>query len=231
MIAHGIPRTSPRHDQVVAGDVAPRSHALVLSRASAGCAAACTTSCCNVSGVRSSCSDRARSAVGLVKRADDDDRDLRGDPPPVPDHAAGGELVHRQHRPAHGGGDAAQVVGVGREHDPAPVDHDHPLEQPGRLVDQVGGEQDRAGMLGVVGQQPVVEDLPGHRVEARVGLVEHGHLRPGGEADHDPERRAHSPGQLLDRPARRAARSRPAGRPPARRSSAGRTTTRPAARA
>ena len=46
------------------------------------------------------------------------------------------------------------------------------------LVDEVGGQHDRARMLGVVGEQPVVEQLPGDRVEPEVRLVEQSERRP-----------------------------------------------------
>ncbi|GEL20447.1 hypothetical protein PA7_42840 [Pseudonocardia asaccharolytica DSM 44247 = NBRC 16224] len=48
------------------------------------------------------------------------------------------------------------------------------LDQLADLVDQVCGEHDRAGVLGVVGQQPVVEQLAGNGVQAEIGLVEEG---------------------------------------------------------
>ena len=64
------------------------------------------------------------------------------------------------------------------------------------------GQQHRAEELGEVREQPVVEHLPRHRVEARVGLVEQRHLGAGGQPDRDPERRTLPARQLLDHLAR-----------------------------
>ena len=55
-------------------------------------------------------------------------------------------------------------------------------------------------MLGVVGEQPVVKKLAGHRVQARVGLVEQCHLSACRQADHYAHGRPHPPRQPLDRP-------------------------------
>ena len=88
----------------------------------------------------------------------------------------------------------------------------------------------RPGMLGVVGEQPVVEELAGDRVQAGVGLVEQRHLGPGGQADHDAQGRAHPPGELLDRPVGREVEVARAAPRPARCSSWDRTTTPPAGR-
>jgi hypothetical protein len=145
------------------------------------------------------------SAVGLVQRAGYDRRRLRGDPPAVPDRTPGGELRDGDGRAADAGGGAAQVVGGHVERDPAPVDDHHPLHQAGGLVDQVSRQQHGPGMFGVVGEQPVVEQLPGQRVQPRVRFVEQRHLGPGGQSDHDAQRRAHSPGELPDLPVQRQA--------------------------
>jgi hypothetical protein len=141
--------------------------------------------------------------VGLVQGPGHDRRRLRGDPPGVPDRAVGGELRDGDGRAAHAGRGAAQIVGVRVEHDLAAVDHDHPFQQAGGLVDQVGGEQYGPRVVGVLGQQPVVEQLPGHRVQAGVRLVEQRHLGPGGQADHDAQGRAHPAGELPDLPVER----------------------------
>ena len=55
------------------------------------------------------------------------------------------------------------------------------------LVDEVRGEHDGAGVLGVVTQQYVVEMGTCCRVEAEVGLVEEGDRGARGEAEHNAE--------------------------------------------
>jgi hypothetical protein len=142
-------------------------------------------------------------AVGLVQCPGHDGRLLGGDPPAIPDRTPGGELGDGDGRPADAGRGAAQVVGGHVEHDPAPVDHHYPFEQAGYLVDQVGGQQHGPGMLGIIGEQPVVEQLAGHRVQTRVGLVEQRDLGPGGQADHDAQCGAHPAGELPDLPVQR----------------------------
>ena len=138
----------------------------------------------------------------LVERADDNHRLLRSQPTAVPHRVPGGEFLHGQNGTAHPGGDTAQVIGHGVEHDPAPVHHQDPLKQPGGLVDQVRGQQHGPRVLGVLGEQAIVEQLARYGVQARVRLVEHRHLGPCRQADHYPERRPHPPGQLLDRAVR-----------------------------
>ena len=77
----------------------------------------------------------------------------------------------------------------------AVVEHDHVFEQVGGLVDEVGREHEGSRVLGVVGQQPVVEQMAGDGVEARVRLVEQRHLWPGGQPDDDAEGGAHARGR------------------------------------
>ena len=69
---------------------------------------------------------------------------------------------------------SAQGFGIFVEHDRALVDDHHVFKQVRDLVDQVGGQHDRARVLGEVLDQAVVEDLPGDRVEPEVRLVEEG---------------------------------------------------------
>ena len=83
-----------------------------------------------------------------------------------------------------------QRLGVGVEQDPAVVDEQHVLEQVADLLDQVGGEDDGPRVLGVVGEQPVVEELPGDGVQPEVRLVEQGERRPGGQPEDDADRGA-----------------------------------------
>ena len=83
--------------------------------------------------------------------------------------------------------------------DASAVDDEDALDEVGDLVDEVAGEDDRAGVLGVVGEQAIVEDLPGHGVQAQVGLVEEGDLGAGGEADHHPDGGQLAARELLDR--------------------------------
>src|SRR5690625_7860220 len=54
-------------------------------------------------------------------------------------------------------------------------------------------------MVRVVGDETVVEGLPGHRVEAEVGFVEERDLGPRGQADDDADGRLLTAGELLDR--------------------------------
>ena len=65
-------------------------------------------------------------------------------------------------------------VGLGVDDDSLAVDHEYPFDEVGDLVDQVARQQNGARVFGVVGEQPVVEGLPGDRVQAEVGLVEEG---------------------------------------------------------
>ena len=100
---------------------------------------------------------------------------------------------------------AAQGFGVLVDDDATLVDDEDVLEQVAHLVDQVGGEDDGARVLGVVLEQPVVEDVPGDRVEAEVGLVEEGHRRPAREADDHADRGELSARELLHPPVERHA--------------------------
>jgi hypothetical protein len=52
------------------------------------------------------------------------------------------------------------------------------LEQVADLLDQVGRQHHRPRVLGVVGQQPVVEQLASDGVQPQVRLVEEGHRSP-----------------------------------------------------
>ena len=85
-------------------------------------------------------------------------------------------------------------------------------------------------MLGVVREEPVVEDLPGHRVEAQVGLVEEGDLGARGQADDDPTADSFPRESFLIAASSAAGSRRRADRR-APRSSSGRTTTPTPARA
>ena len=85
----------------------------------------------------------------------------------------------------------------------AAVDQQHVLEEAGDLLDQVRREDDGARVLGVVGEQSVVEQLPGAGVQPQVGLVEQGDGRPRRQADDDADGGGHAAGELLDRPPRR----------------------------
>ena len=185
-----------------------------------------TTSCCSETGSsgarggRRAGQARARRWPGPCRRA------ARGAAPRgrrrTLDRAAG---------PLDDDGAAAQGSASSSSSDPAVVDQHDVLDQVADLVDEVGGQHDRARMLGVVGEQPVVEDLPGDGVEAEVGLVEEGQRGPGGQADDDADGGELAAGELLDALLRRQLRSR---RPVGRRSprpSAGRTARRPRARA
>ena len=71
-------------------------------------------------------------------------------------------------------------------HDDAPtVDDEDALDEVGDLVDQVARQDHRAGVIGVVLQETVVEDLARDGVETQVGLVEEGDLGARGETDDD----------------------------------------------
>jgi hypothetical protein len=100
----------------------------------------------------------------------------------------------------HRDGAGAQRVGVVVEHDPAVVDEQHVLEQVGDLLDEVRREQDRPRVLGVVGQQPVVEQLPGDGVQTQVRLVEQRQRGARGQPDDDAHRGVHAARELLDGP-------------------------------
>ena len=94
-----------------------------------------------------------------------------------------------------------------RGHAPAD-DHDHPgspvpwlLLAPVQviaLVDEVGGEHDGARVLGMVGEQSVVEQLARHGVQAEVGRVEERRWRPRRQPDDHTDRGEPAPEQLLD---------------------------------
>jgi hypothetical protein len=60
------------------------------------------------------------------------------------------------------------------QHQPAAVDDDHLLEQVGDLLDEVGRQDHRAGVLQIVGQQLAVEGGPRRRVHAQIDLVQDG---------------------------------------------------------
>src|SRR5699024_11452040 len=64
------------------------------------------------------------------------------------------------------------------------------LEEPLYVADEVAREDDRAGVLGVVGEEDVVERVAVRGVEAEVGLVEDRQRGAGGQADDDAERGA-----------------------------------------
>ena len=82
-------------------------------------------------------------------------------------------VVDRLARAADHDGAAAQGVGVLVEQDHASAVEQHDvLDEVADLVDEVGREHDGPRVLGVVGEQAVVEELPGHGVEPEVGLVE-----------------------------------------------------------
>ena len=100
--------------------------------------------------------------------------------------------------PADGGRRLAQFVGVLVDDDSAVVDDEHVLEQIAHLVDQVGREDDGARMLGIVLEEPVVENLPGHGIQTEVWLVEEGQRRPRSESDDHANRRQLTSGELLD---------------------------------
>lgn len=72
------------------------------------------------------------------------------------------------------------------------------LEEVRDLVDQVGREHDGARVLGVVLEQPVVEDVPRDGVEAEVRFVEERQLGARREADDDADGRELAARELLD---------------------------------
>ncbi len=135
--------------------------------------------------------------VGVIEGPFDHHRLLGGHGPAVPGAAPGDECLHCGNRPADSRRAAPDLVRRRIEHDPAVIDYHHPLQQVGDLVDQVGGQHHRPGVIGEVGEQPVVEQLPGDCVQAGVGFVEKGHLGPSREADDDAQRRAHPSRELL----------------------------------
>jgi hypothetical protein len=49
-------------------------------------------------------------------------------------------------------------------------------------------------MLGIIGQQSVIEDLPGDRIQAEIRLVEQGDFGPGGHPYNDSNRGMHASG-------------------------------------
>lgn len=93
----------------------------------------------------------------------------------------------------------ADLLGGLIHDDPAVVDDDDLLDEIGDLVDEVAREHDGARKFGVVGDETVVESLPGHGVEAEVGLIEERDLGPGREADDDSDGGLLTAGELLDR--------------------------------
>ena len=146
----------------------------------------------------------ARPGPGeIIERAGNDDAGQRTEAVAFQDVQVPGKLVNGARLPADGDGPAAQFVRGCIFHDPAAVDDDDVLEQVGHLVDEVRGKQHRPRMLRVVGQQSVVEDLPGHRVEPEVRLVEQGDLGVRGQPDDDPDGGRHAAGQFLDGPVAR----------------------------
>ena len=163
------------------------------------CPAACTTSCCNVSGESSRCSDlaRARSASSSGPTTTTEAwRPTRRRPQTarlaVNSSTASTGPLTAVATPRRSSASALSTIRPGRSRSRA---------QAARPPRRSGGW--RAGSCGDARRTRRAAGRRRsacHRVEARVGLVEHRHLGPGGQADHDPEGRAHPPGQLLDRP-------------------------------
>ena len=115
------------------------------------------------------------------------------------------ESVHGGGVADDGGGLVAYIVGGGIHDDLTPVDDEHALDEVGDLVDQVTGEDDGTRVLGVVLEQPVVEDLAGDGIPPQVRLVEEGHFRSRCESDDDADCRELSARELLDAGAHREA--------------------------
>ncbi|GAA4074492.1 hypothetical protein GCM10023065_31680 [Microbacterium laevaniformans] len=88
-----------------------------------------------------------------------------------------------------GGRPPAEIVRRLVEQQAAVVDRDDVLEEVRDLVDQVAGQDDRARVLCIVLEEPVVEDLAGDGIQAEVRLVEERDLRAGREADDDADGR------------------------------------------
>lgn len=108
--------------------------------------------------------------------------------------------------PARQEGGAPGVLDIGLQDDPPTVEDEHLLDQLGRLVDEMGGHDERARRSGAVsrplvargihGQQFVVEDAARGRVQSEVGLVQEGVCRSAGEREDDRQGGALAAGEL-----------------------------------
>ena len=132
---------------------------------------------------------------------------------------SGGQLVDGRGRSDDRRTATAQRVDRRLGDQPAVVEDDDLLEQRADLADQVGGQHDRARHLRVVGEQRVVEEVPGRHVHAQVGLVEDRQRRPARQSEHDTERGLLAARQLLHLACGPAPRTCPAARRPGPRSS------------
>ena len=121
------------------------------------------------------------------------------------DLAAGDEALDGLGRAAHGRGARAQLLDGCVDDDAAGVDDEGVLEKLADLVDEVRGQDDRAGVLAVVGEEAVVEDLPSHSIQAQVRLVEDRERCARGEPHDDADGGALPAGELLDALLRRKA--------------------------
>src|SRR5690625_2419439 len=82
------------------------------------------------------------------------------------DFAAGDEAGDRIGVTDDVDGAIPDLLGGFVDDDLSAIDDDDVLDEIGDLIDEVAREHDRAGMVRVVGDETVVEGLPGHRVEA-----------------------------------------------------------------
>src|SRR5699024_264010 len=147
-----------------------------------------TMSCCRDTGVRSRSASAMRSYSTALSRPGPGDE--AGDRIGVTDDVDGA---------------IPDLLGGFVDDDLSAIDDDDVLDEIGDLIDEVAREHDRAGMVRVVGDETVVEGLPGHRVEAEVGFVEERDLGPRGQADDDADGRLLTAGEFLDRRLQRQA--------------------------
>ena len=135
----------------------------------------------------------------VVERPDRGDRPRRAEAL-VADHLEVGRVpVDHLRRSGDGHAPRPQVIRALVQQDASVVDDQHVLEQATDLLDQVGGQQDRPGLLEVVLEQQVVEDVPRRGVEAEGDLVEHRQRRAAGQTERDADRGPLSAGQRVDR--------------------------------
>ena len=115
----------------------------------------------------------------------DDDRAHRPHLGAAQDGASRQQRIHAFPGTGQGQGPGAEVIDVSGGPYPACVQENDVLEQVLHLVDEVRGDDDGAGVFGVVGEQEVVEQGAGRGVHAEVRFVEDRDGRAGGSCDQD----------------------------------------------